>query len=89
MGLSGAKLLIIGAVVALLFLPMLLRQARSIPVLLEQARAAFAGDDAERPGLPRQTAEPVRQAPRPASFAERLGHVIGRLLQRLGLFRAG
>ena len=45
MGLSGVKLLIIGAVVALLFLPMLLRQARSIPVLLEQARAAFSGEE--------------------------------------------
>ncbi|WP_342236747.1 hypothetical protein [Inquilinus sp. OTU3971] len=87
MGLSGVKLLIIGAVVALLFLPMLLRQARSIPMLLEQARAAFSGEELEthRP----QAAEPTRGAPRPASVAERLGRVIGRLLQRLGLFRAG
>ncbi|MBW8728875.1 MAG: hypothetical protein JF625_27470, partial [Inquilinus limosus] len=45
MGLSVPKLLIIGAVVVLLFLPLLLRQARSIPMLLEQARAAFAGED--------------------------------------------
>ncbi|WP_026873541.1 hypothetical protein [Inquilinus limosus] len=90
MGLSGAKLLIIGAVVALLFLPMLLRQARSIPALLEQARAAFGGEDAETHGhRPERAAEPVRQAPPPASFAERLGRGIGRLLQRLGLFRAG
>lgn len=87
MGLSGVKLLIIGAVVALLFLPLLLRQARSIPVLLEQARHAFSGEDSETPSHRPQAAEPVRQAPRPASFAERLGRVIGRLLQRLGLFR--
>ncbi|MGK9170790.1 hypothetical protein KXR53_31125 [Inquilinus limosus] len=89
MGLSGAKLLIIGAVVALLFLPMLLRQARSIPALLEQARAAFGGEDAETARHRPQAAEPARQPPPPASFAERLGRVIGRLLQRLGLFRAG
>ncbi|MGO4128917.1 hypothetical protein AB4Z01_31295 [Inquilinus sp. YAF38] len=87
MGLSGVKLLIIGAVVALLFLPMLLRQARSIPMLLEQARAAFGGEESEtdRP----RAAEPTREAPRPASVAERAGRGIGRLLQRLGLFRAG
>ncbi|MGO1078044.1 hypothetical protein [Inquilinus sp. CA228] len=89
MGLSGVKLLIIGAVVALLFLPLLLRQARSIPVLLEQARAAFSGEDDETTGHRPQAAEPTREAPRPASVAERLGRVIGRLLQRLGLFRAG
>ena len=89
MGLSGVKLLIIGAVVALLFLPVLLRQARSIPVLLEQARAAFSGEDAETTGHRPQAAESTREAPRPASVAERLGRVIGRLLQRLGLFRAG
>lgn len=87
MGFSPVKLLIIGAVVALLFLPLLLRQARSIPLLLEQARAAFAGEDA--PGHHPRAAEPAREAPRPASIAERLGRVIGRLLQRLGLFRAG
>lgn len=85
MGLSGVKLLVIGAVVALLFLPLLLRQARSIPVLLEQARAAFSGEESDRP----HAAEPTREAPRPASVAERLGRVVGRLLQRLGLFRAG
>ena len=89
MGLSGAKLLIIVAVVGLLFLPVLLRQARSIPMLLEQARAAFSGEDAETSGHRPRAAEPAHQAPRPASFAERLGRVIGRLLQRLGLFRAG
>ncbi|MGF6230448.1 Sec-independent protein translocase protein TatA [Inquilinus ginsengisoli] len=88
MGLSGVKLLIIGAVVALLFLPLLLRQARSIPMLLEQARAAFGGgEDSETHRPP--TAGPTREAPRPASVAERLGRGIGRLLQRLGLFRAG
>ncbi|WP_395674864.1 hypothetical protein [Inquilinus sp.] len=86
MGLSVPKLLIIGAVVVLLFLPLLLRQARSIPLLLEQARAAFAGEDAEATG-PRPQAEPMREPPRPASIAERIGRVIGRLLQRLGLFR--
>lgn len=89
MGFSPVKLLIIGAVVALLFLPLLLRQARSIPVLLEQARAAFAGEDEDAPAHRPQAAEPMREAPRPASMAERLGRVIGRLLQRLGLFRAG
>jgi Sec-independent protein translocase protein TatA len=89
MGVSPAKLLIIVAVVAILFLPMLLRQARSIPVLLEQARAAFAGEESETPRHRPQAAEPVHQAPPPASFAERLGRVVGRLLQRLGLFRAG
>lgn len=88
MGFSPVKLLIIGAVVVLLFLPLLLRQARSIPLLLEQARAAFAGEDAETTGPRPQAAEPVREPPRPASIAERLGRVIGRLLQRLGLFRA-
>jgi len=89
MGLSGVKLLIIGAVVALLFLPLLLRQARSIPLLLEQARAAFGGEDAEASGHRPQAAEPAREPPRPASVAERAGRGIGRLLQRLGLFRAG
>jgi len=87
MGVSPAKLLIIVAVVAILFLPMLLRQARSIPVLLEQARAAFAGEDEDAAGQRPRTAEPARQAP--ASVAERLGRLVGRLLQRLGLFRAG
>lgn len=89
MGLSVPKLLIIGAVVVLLFLPLLLRQARSIPMLLEQARAAFAGEDEDASGPRPQAAEPAREAPRPASIAERLGRVIGRLLQRLGLFRTG
>jgi hypothetical protein len=90
MGLSGVKLLIIGAVVALLFLPLLLRQARSIPMLLEQARAAFGGgEDSEATGHRPPAAGPTREAPRPASVAERLGRGIGRLLQRLGLFRAG
>ncbi|OWJ65570.1 hypothetical protein [Inquilinus limosus] len=87
MGFSPVKLLIIGAVVALLFLPLLLRQARSIPVLLEQARAAFAGEDEDAPGHHPRAAEPVREAARPASIAERLGRVIGQLLQRLGLYR--
>jgi hypothetical protein len=87
MGVSPAKLLIIVAVVAILFLPMLLRQARSIPVLLEQARAAFAGEDDDTAAQPRRAAEPAREAP--ASVAERLGRGVGRLLQRLGLFRAG
>ncbi|KGM29978.1 hypothetical protein, partial [Inquilinus limosus] len=61
----------------------------SIPVLLEQARAAFGGEDEDAPGHRHRPAEPVREAARPASVAERLGRVIGRLLQRLGLFRAG
>jgi len=89
MGVSPAKLLIIVAVVAILFLPMLLRQARSIPVLLEQARAAFAGEDEDAAGPRSQAAEPARRATPPASVAERLGRAVGRLLQRLGLFRAG
>jgi Sec-independent protein translocase protein TatA len=88
MGLSGVKLLIIGAVVALLFLPLLLRQARSIPMLLEQARAAFGGEDSDTASHGSQPAKPAREAPRTASVAERLGRVVGRLLQRLGLFRA-
>jgi Sec-independent protein translocase protein TatA len=91
MGLSGIKLFIIAAVVAILFLPMLLRQARAIPELLERARVAIAGEDdpAETPG-DRGTAAPRADNRPPAgSTAERLGRGVGKALQRLGRFRAG
>ncbi|MGO4723189.1 MULTISPECIES: hypothetical protein [unclassified Inquilinus] len=83
MGLSGIKLLIIAAVVGILFLPMLLRQARAIPALLDQARTAFGGEDEPDPSGQQSRPAPAPQPVPPSSVAERLGRGIGRTLQRL------
>lgn len=91
MGLSGVKILLVLAVIGILFLPMILRHLATIPALLDRTRAALGGEDEAAAGQPARAAghAAAHEAPPTASVAERLGHGVGRLLQRLGAFRAG
>ncbi len=79
MGLSGFKLLLVVGVVAVLFLPTLVKRSQGLTVAFDQLRARLSGEPLPEPvqiDIPAEAARP--------RFAERLGGWIGRLIHRRG-----
>lgn len=73
MGLSGFKVMLVVGVVLLLFLPTLVKRSQGLPEQFAILRSRLTGQPLPEPVV--EYVAPV--AVRPASFAERVGRVIG------------
>jgi hypothetical protein len=83
MGISGFKIVLILAVVAILFLPTFIKRASALSAMLPALRDRLSGEEGGRPApgpAASRAAEP--EAP-PPSLAERFGGAAARLGHRL------
>jgi hypothetical protein len=82
MGISAFKLFLILGVVAILFLPTLIRRSSGLPALFDQLRARIAGEDPAGNKSAAASPTAINQDTKP-SLGERFGGMLARVNSRI------
>ena len=82
MGMSAFKLFLIFGVVAILFMPTLIRRSSALPGIFEQVRARIAGEELSHDKAAEASPAVTQQNTKP-TMAERFGSMLARVNNRL------